>query len=227
MPRSKHSKKTGSTQWMMVRISGVILLGLLLAHFWVHHFFIKDFYGQVNIVDLQPKKSTISDYLPIDTGGESHTYISSINKELKGTSHYLDANKVKKIGSASITILQSQKRTEIFHGTLTKKEISNSVDRELVEPTILHKQISPKQIKTKRMINYDDVHERVGGDGWIWWKTYNLLFLILALYHGLVGIWDVLVDYQMRPLIRFTIYGVLNTLGLVLFIVGTLIIVPM
>jgi succinate dehydrogenase / fumarate reductase membrane anchor subunit len=61
----------------------------------------------------------------------------------------------------------------------------------------------------------------------IWWKTYNLLFLVLAIYHGLIGMWDVLKDYDFSPLVRLTLYGSVVTIGLLLLVVGLLIIVPM
>lgn len=222
---SRQSKKTGSTKWLLVRVSGVILLFLLLAHFWVHHFFIKDFYGKVNIVDLEMKPASIMNYNPL-WGGGSGELVDGIHNQLNGTQYFLSSDVVE--GPTDITIVEEPTRTELLRGRVEPNSVKTILDRELSrDSTIRYATISPKQIKTKRMINYDDVHARVGGSGWIWWKTYNLLFLVLALYHGLVGVWDVIADYKMGTMTRLTLYSGVNTLGLVLFILGVLIIVPM
>lgn len=224
MPTTSKSKQTGTTQWLLVRISGVILLFLLLAHFWVHHFFIKDFYGEVNVVDVKMDQKSLIDYNPM-WGKESGLYIDGIQTELKGTDYFLDASSV--TGPTPITVVVEPERTEILRGHLSPKKVSTLLDRQLDDATVKQVTINPKQIKTKHMINYDDVHDRVGGDGWIWWKTYNLLFLTLAIYHGFAGIWDVITDYKMSSMTRITLYSLINTLGLIFFIVGVLIIVPM
>lgn len=225
---TKQSKKSGSTKWLLVRVSGIVLLFLLLAHFWVHHFFIKDFYGQVNIVDLEMKPKTLMDYNPLWGGGEDGKIIDGVHTDLNGSKYFLTADVVKKKGSAEITIVEEPTQTEVLMGRIKPTTVESVLDRSLSrETTVRYASIQPKQIKTKRMINYDDVHARVGGSGWIWWKTYNLLFLVLALYHGLVGVWDVIADYQMGTMTRIVLYSGVNVLGLVLFILGVLIIVPM
>lgn len=208
----------------MVRISGVILLFLLLAHFWVHHFFIKDFYGNVNVVDVKMDQKTLMDYNPL-WGKRSGEFIDGVHTELENSDYYLDAGVVTE--PTPITIVVEPERTEILRGNLEKAEVTTALNRPLSSATLKHVTINPKQIKTKHMVNYDDVHERVGGEGWIWWKTYNLLFLILALYHGFAGIWDVITDYKLSPMVRISLYSGINTLALIFFILGILIIVPM
>lgn len=224
MSKPSQSKKTGSTQWLLVRISGVVLLVLLLGHFWVQHFFIEDFYGMMNIIDRQPGVQQV--LIPFLAEGEDKL-LAPVRSELHGTDHFLNADRVN--GPTTITLVRKKRHTDILRGDVRDRDrlrdlLGYDLSREAQIETLT---ISPKQIKTKRMINYSDVHARVGGDSWIWWKAYNLLFLSLGLYHGLVGVWDVVLDYKMGPIVRMSLYGAILTFGVVLFIVGILIIVPM
>lgn len=227
MPRSGRSKSTGSTTWLLQRVSGVVLILLLLAHFWVHHFFIKEFYGHMNVVQLEPgPETTLGALREINPlwGRHKGTHIAPVREHLEQNGHYLSESTVS--GPTTITLVQQSDRTEILRGNLKGKRraLKNAIGTLHPDARIRTATISPEQIETKRMINHEDVQERVSN---IWWKVYNLLFLILAIYHGLVGMWDLLLDYKMQPMVRFSLYGTVVTTGLLLFVVGVLIIVPM
>jgi len=226
VPRSGRSKSTGSTTWMLQRISGVVLLLLLLGHFWVQHFFIKDFYGSMNIVELdRGPVSTAQALREINPlwGKHEGIYIAPVRERHRGTDHFLHADGV--TGPTAVTLVQQHDRTEILRGAIRDRaRLGEILDGLSADARVRTATLSPDQITTERMINHGDVQARVSN---IWWKVYNLLFLILALYHGLAGMWDVLLDYQMRPMVRFSLYGTVVTVGLVLFVVGVLIIVPM
>ncbi|MBI4594806.1 MAG: succinate dehydrogenase, hydrophobic membrane anchor protein [Candidatus Tectomicrobia bacterium] len=58
------------------------------------------------------------------------------------------------------------------------------------------------------------------------WKTLDMIFLVLALYHGFNGIYSIVVDYIDSDLWRNTIFGLLAFLGLILFILGATSILP-
>lgn len=228
MPNASGSKSTGTITWFLQRVTGIVLILLLLAHFWVQHFFINDFYGEMNIVELNQEKKTfvqtLNEMNPL-WGKHKNTYLAPVRKSMESSDHYLTKSSVKGAGPVPITIVEQKDRTEILRGRLSKLELPGILGEQLSKDArVTHKTISPEEIKTKTMINHSDVQARVSN---IWWKAYNLLFLVLAIYHGLAGMWDLLLDYQMRPLVRMTLYGTIVTVGLILFIVGLLIIVPM
>lgn len=229
MPKLQGSKSTGSVTWVLQRVTGVVLILLLLAHFWVQHFFIHDFYGQMNIVHLnQGTKSFVQKLNEINPlwGKHPNTYIAPVRKDLKkdGSPYYLSKKAVKKTGPVSITIVKQDDRTEILKGRLERRQLKSLLKSVGPEAEIIRKTINSSQLETSRMINHSDVRMRVSN---IWWKTYNLLFLVLAIYHGLTGMWDVLKDYKFPPLLRLSLYGSVVTFGLVLLVVGLMIIVPM
>lgn len=58
------------------------------------------------------------------------------------------------------------------------------------------------------------------------WKTFDLAFLVLALYHGLNGIWAVVLDYVNSRPWQVAIYSALVFLGLFLLVLGTITILP-
>ena len=227
MPTSRSSKSTGSVNWVLQRVTGVVLIVLLLAHFWVHHFFIKEFYGEMNIVEMNQESKSLSQTLnemnPL-WGKHEGTYIAPVRTDIKGESPFLTDKDVKKQGPTKITIVQQDDRTEVLQGHLEREQLRNLVENFDTKSQVKQETITASQIKTERMINHGDVQARVSN---IWWKTYNLLFLVLAIYHGLIGMWDVLKDYDFSPLVRLTLYGSVVTIGLLLLVVGLLIIVPM
>jgi len=227
VPASRGSKATGSVTWVLQRVTGVVLILLLLAHFWVHHFFIQDFYGKMNIVKLQTgKKSfvqTLNEMNPL-WGKHKSTYLAPVRDDLQGSSVYLTKESIKGRGPADITIVEEKDSTQLLRGRLTRNQVQSVIEDLSDQAKLTHQTITPSQISTKIMINHSDVQARVSN---IWWKTYNLLFLVLAIYHGMTGMWDVLKDYKFSPLIRLSLYGSVVTIGLLLLVVGMLIIVPM
>ncbi|MBU8922528.1 MAG: succinate dehydrogenase, hydrophobic membrane anchor protein [Bacteroidales bacterium] len=68
-------------------------------------------------------------------------------------------------------------------------------------------------------IGYAAIAERVATP---LWKTINISFLIVALFHGLYGLWIVLEDYIHIGWLRVLIYSVIATIALVFAIFGTL-----
>jgi len=54
------------------------------------------------------------------------------------------------------------------------------------------------------------------------WKTLDLVFLILALFHGLNGLWTVFGDYFHRSWVKVTLFCLVATGGLVLLVFGAL-----
>ena len=71
----------------------------------------------------------------------------------------------------------------------------------------------------KDEIAYGTIIERVSTP---LWKTINISFLIVALMHGLYGLWIVLGDYCHRQWMRTLIWSVIAVIGLVFTIYGTL-----
>jgi succinate dehydrogenase / fumarate reductase membrane anchor subunit len=57
------------------------------------------------------------------------------------------------------------------------------------------------------------------------WKFFNLAFMVLALSHGLNGLWTISEDHIKRGWLRMTLFGVVLIAGLSLLVLGTLIIV--
>jgi len=54
------------------------------------------------------------------------------------------------------------------------------------------------------------------------WKTINISFLIVALMHGLYGLWIILGDYCHRQWMRVFIWCAIAVIGLVFAIYGSL-----
>ena len=57
------------------------------------------------------------------------------------------------------------------------------------------------------------------------WKVFDIFLLITALYHGLNGIWIILLDYVHKDWLRITLYGILMTTGFIFSILGGLTII--
>ena len=68
-------------------------------------------------------------------------------------------------------------------------------------------------------VSFDAIAARVATP---MWKTINISFLIVALFHGLYGLWIVLDDYIHKGWLRVLIYSVIATIALVFAIFGTL-----
>ena len=54
------------------------------------------------------------------------------------------------------------------------------------------------------------------------WQTLDLVFLLLALFHGLNGLWTVLCDYFHKSWVKVTLFSIVATAGVVLLIFGSL-----
>src|SRR3954471_4897229 len=53
-----------------------------------------------------------------------------------------------------------------------------------------------------------------------WFKGLYLGFITIGMYHGLNGIWNIVRDYKMKPLLGMTIFGVLVVAGIIFVAVG-------
>jgi succinate dehydrogenase / fumarate reductase membrane anchor subunit len=58
------------------------------------------------------------------------------------------------------------------------------------------------------------------------WKTIDISFLVVALFHGLYGLWVVLEDYIHRGGLRVFIYSAISIVALVALVLGILTILP-
>lgn len=72
-------------------------------------------------------------------------------------------------------------------------------------------------------LTYENVAKNLANP---YWKTFDLAFLVLALYHGLNGLWAVILDYVNNRPWQVAIYSVLVLLGLALLVLGTITILP-
>jgi len=69
------------------------------------------------------------------------------------------------------------------------------------------------------VVQYADVVEKMKAP---WFNLVQFLFLFLALYHGINGIWMVAEDYMKKRGTRIFVFSILVLLGVVLMFVGTL-----
>lgn len=228
MPKSSQSKKSGSTTWVLQRVTGTVLILLLLAHFWVHHFFIADFYGEMNVAKLPIENPTVTQQLQMWNplfGKQDRTYIGPVLKELQDSNRDLYLHEDNVDGPTDVTVVDAPNRTALVRGHHDDlAQLSEALSWSMDDVELQQITVQPDQFSTKTMINHGDVQDRVSN---IWWKAYNLLFLVLGLYHGFIGVWDVILDYKMGTLTRMTLWGALFTFAVILLIVGSLIIVPM
>lgn len=74
-------------------------------------------------------------------------------------------------------------------------------------------------VLTQEELGFDVIAERVATP---LWKTINISFLVVALLHGLYGLWAVLEDYVHAGWARVVIWSVLAVIGLVFMIFGAL-----
>lgn len=71
----------------------------------------------------------------------------------------------------------------------------------------------------KGEIDFEAVAERAATP---LWKTINISFLVVALFHGLYGLWIVLDDYIHKDWARVLIFGVLSVTALIFVTLGIL-----
>jgi len=72
-------------------------------------------------------------------------------------------------------------------------------------------------------ITYQKVLARLSQPGW---KLFYMVFIALGLYHGINGIWIIVQDYVARSSWRFIILGLLMVAGLILFMLGSITVIP-
>ena len=72
--------------------------------------------------------------------------------------------------------------------------------------------------RTSHQVTYRLIEDRLASS---FWKTLDLTFLFLAVFHALVGLWIVLGDYVHRAWARTSIFVAVCVLGLVLLILGS------
>ncbi|RMG57938.1 MAG: succinate dehydrogenase [Deltaproteobacteria bacterium] len=73
--------------------------------------------------------------------------------------------------------------------------------------------------KTADGIEYLDVATRLATP---FWKTFDLLFLVLGIFHGMNGLLMIVRDYVRVPWQRGALYSIVVLLGLVFLILGAL-----
>jgi succinate dehydrogenase / fumarate reductase membrane anchor subunit len=60
-----------------------------------------------------------------------------------------------------------------------------------------------------------------------WYKTLDLVFVVLALAHGLNGVWMVTEDFFHKPWQRLVIWSTLATVGVALFALAVVTVLPL
>ncbi len=71
-------------------------------------------------------------------------------------------------------------------------------------------------------IDYKTVAPRLASP---YWKTFDLAFLIFALYHGMAGLWVIVDDYVHKDGWRIVIYSTIILAGFIFLILGALTII--
>lgn len=60
-----------------------------------------------------------------------------------------------------------------------------------------------------------------------WWLVFELVFLVVALWHGLNGVWMVAADYLHAPVLRVGAYLALWIVGFVSLLLGLVTLLPL
>ncbi len=60
-----------------------------------------------------------------------------------------------------------------------------------------------------------------------WWLVFELVFLVVALWHGLNGVWMVAADYLHAPVLRVGAYLALWAVGFVSLLLGLVTLLPL
>jgi len=75
-------------------------------------------------------------------------------------------------------------------------------------------------IGTQGIIDFEYVTENLHGS--FWWKIYYILFVPIVLFHGLNGIWQIIVDFRPNPSYAAFIKLMLWAAGMVLVMIALL-----
>jgi len=79
-------------------------------------------------------------------------------------------------------------------------------------------------LHTAHYVEYEKIAARVATPTF---KFLNITFLTIVLLHGLYGVWNVLLDYlSKRPALRAVLFSIIVTIGLALYVLGLVTIVP-
>ncbi len=70
---------------------------------------------------------------------------------------------------------------------------------------------------TSHGLPWDQVAARLSNP---YWKVLEIVFLVVALYHGLNGLYGVFQDYVKKPGLRLTLYGLVVVAGVMLLAFG-------
>jgi len=52
------------------------------------------------------------------------------------------------------------------------------------------------------------------------WKMFDLTFITIGLWHGLNGTWGIFRDYEMKPAVSLTVYGIIILSGIAFWVLG-------
>lgn len=74
-------------------------------------------------------------------------------------------------------------------------------------------------------VDFGFVAARWAGDSGVFWRTWDWLLLTLALIHGINGMRVITLDYVRRPGVRAGLDFLYLIVGIVLFILGTVVVV--
>ena len=72
-------------------------------------------------------------------------------------------------------------------------------------------------------LRFDSVASRVATP---LWKTIDITFLVIALFHGLYGLWIVLDDYIHKGWMRVVLFSVISIVAVIFITLGILTILP-
>lgn len=73
------------------------------------------------------------------------------------------------------------------------------------------------------LVTYEKVAARLATPAW---KTFDLLFLVLGIFHGMNGLLMVIRDYATTGWKRGTLYAVVVVAGLVFLVLGCITVIP-
>ena len=72
-------------------------------------------------------------------------------------------------------------------------------------------------------VTFELVTKRLSSPGWI---IFDSLLLIAALYHGLNGIWSIILDWNPRKSFKCSLGWILSVIGVLALIIGIYTIIP-